>query len=210
MMDANYHKSAKTQITWKYILFEHNDSTEEIEVAQKLADKFSIRDLLFIVTNTNNRSNKYTLENLADFPIKSAKTRILPCAALQRVDITYFSKSENLDLSSDLTEGYLDKIYKINSGHLVCEGWAIGKMGRTLTSLKGKIDDGSYIACTSISEKRGDVKAELLGSKNSNVGFVLYLPYQKYRIGYMNKITLQLMVVEHSAPVEFEFVIGAL
>jgi organic radical activating enzyme len=210
MMDAAYHKNAKTQITWKYILFEHNDSIEEIEAAQKLADEFSINDLLFIVTNTNNCSKKYTLENLADFPIKSAKTRVLPCAALQRVDMSYVSKSEDLNLSSDLTEGYLDKIYKINSGHLVCEGWAIGKMGLALISLKGKIDDGSYVACTSLSEKRKDVKAELLGSINSNVGFVLYLPYPKYRLGHMNKITLQLMVIEHSAPVEFEFVIGAL
>jgi hypothetical protein len=208
MQYAALYKNRKTRVTWKYILFEHNDSVDEIETAQELAEEFSIDDLLFVITNTKNRSQKFTLENLGDFPIRSSKARVMPCAGLQRIKTKYIANNENLTLASGTTEGYIDKVYKINSGHLVCEGWSIGKNGLPLISLKGKIDDGSYINATSISEKRDDVK-KLLPAKSSNIGFVLYLPYPKARLNYINIITIQVIATENSVPIEFMFAIGS-
>ncbi len=58
-------------IRWKYILFEFNDSTEELVEAQRVARDIGAAQLLFIVTGTKYRSQKYAHENLDTLPIES-------------------------------------------------------------------------------------------------------------------------------------------
>ena len=47
-------------VQWKYILFEHNDSEEEIRAAQRLAARYGVDQILFVLSHTWHRSRKYT------------------------------------------------------------------------------------------------------------------------------------------------------
>lgn len=55
-------------VIWKYILFEWNDSPEEILAAQRLADEIGVRYLLFVLTHSAGKSRRYTLETIGDLP----------------------------------------------------------------------------------------------------------------------------------------------
>jgi len=56
----------KLRICWRYILFSHNDSIEEIEHAQRLADGLGLDEMMFVLTHTWNRSTKYTTQEQLD------------------------------------------------------------------------------------------------------------------------------------------------
>ena len=72
MRDANQQNSERRPtVCWKYILFEFNDSTEELLEAQRLAQEIGVDRLLFIVTGSRYRSQKYSHDNLHTLPIES-------------------------------------------------------------------------------------------------------------------------------------------
>lgn len=58
--------SRRPRICWRYILFSHNDSIEEIEHAQRLADGLGLDEMMFVLTHTWNRSTKYTTQEQLD------------------------------------------------------------------------------------------------------------------------------------------------
>ena len=62
-------------VVWKYILFEFNDSDDEIWEAQDAARELKVDCLLFVYTHSQFKSQRYTLENAADFPIHRAKVK---------------------------------------------------------------------------------------------------------------------------------------
>jgi len=53
-------------VVWKYILFDFNDSTPELERAQDLAMAHGVDVLLFVVTHSEGRSRRYTEHNVAE------------------------------------------------------------------------------------------------------------------------------------------------
>ncbi len=55
--------------TWKYILFDWNDSDEEILGAQHAAHEMGIDLLFFVVTHSMFRSQRYTAETIGSLPI---------------------------------------------------------------------------------------------------------------------------------------------
>src|SRR4030067_1528637 len=57
------------QLTWKYILFEFNDSDEELIAAQHLANNIGVDLLMFVFTHSKFKSLKYKPETVADLPI---------------------------------------------------------------------------------------------------------------------------------------------
>ncbi|MCR9106552.1 MAG: radical SAM protein [Gammaproteobacteria bacterium] len=57
-------KEALSQMRWQYILFEWNDSAEEIERAQALASEFDI-PIQWILTHTEGKSTRYTYDSAA-------------------------------------------------------------------------------------------------------------------------------------------------
>lgn len=63
----------RPRLRWRFILFEHNDSEEEIIHAQKLAREIGFDEMLFVLTHTWNRSRKYTspeqLDELPEFQV---------------------------------------------------------------------------------------------------------------------------------------------
>lgn len=56
-------------VVWKYILFEWNDSPEELFAAQKLAGEIGVHALLFVYTHSAGKSRRYTLNNPGDLPV---------------------------------------------------------------------------------------------------------------------------------------------
>ncbi len=59
----------KQNISWKYILFEFNDSDEEIIAAQRLAQSLGIDMLMFVFTHSRFKSVKYRSDTVASLPI---------------------------------------------------------------------------------------------------------------------------------------------
>ena len=61
----------QTIVEWKYILFTYNDSDAEIAEAQRLAEDLGIDALQFVLTHSQERSVRYTAENLDELPLLS-------------------------------------------------------------------------------------------------------------------------------------------
>src|SRR4029453_3466769 len=53
-------------VVWKYILFDFNDSGVEIQRAQQLAMDHGVDALVFVVTHSARRSQRYTERNLEE------------------------------------------------------------------------------------------------------------------------------------------------
>ena len=57
-------------VQWKYILFEHNDSDEEITLAQRMAGELGVDEMQFVLSHTSNRSRRFTTEEqIAEDPL---------------------------------------------------------------------------------------------------------------------------------------------
>jgi hypothetical protein len=79
---------ADIELTWKYILFEFNDSETETNTAQDIAEELGIDRVLFVMTNSRGRSKRYTASTLRELPLHSPRASASPAAALQRVQAT--------------------------------------------------------------------------------------------------------------------------
>jgi len=73
---AKQAKIAKPQskVIWKYILFDHNDTPEEIELAERTAEQLNIDQLQFVRTHTAGRSLKWENRTLPLSWINSVDT----------------------------------------------------------------------------------------------------------------------------------------
>lgn len=56
-------------VIWKYILFEFNDSTEELLAVQEKIAELGVDTLVFVVTHSAHRSQLYTMKTVTDLPI---------------------------------------------------------------------------------------------------------------------------------------------
>ena len=73
VVEAREREGRGPTVEWKYILFEHNDSDEEILHAQKLAQDIGVDAMMFVLTHTWNRSTKYTeASQIAELPLFQA------------------------------------------------------------------------------------------------------------------------------------------
>jgi hypothetical protein len=73
MCDARTSRFPPPVVIWKYILFEWNDSDEELFAAQNLADEMGLDALLFVYTHSAGKSLRYTLANPLDLPVRSTR-----------------------------------------------------------------------------------------------------------------------------------------
>lgn len=60
----------KQLLVWKYILFEFNDSDEELIAAQTRANELGVDTLLFVFTHSEFKSIRYPPERAANLPIR--------------------------------------------------------------------------------------------------------------------------------------------
>lgn len=205
MEDSKKYKSNVTKIIWKYILFNHNDSDDNIIDAQNIADKFDIDELHFVFTNTDNQSLRYSAGNVSDVPIISSKARVVNAAALQKVERNYLSSCKNRSLNKSSITGWIDKLYSTNGGLLVCEGWALSKSENDLiVGLSMSIKSGRSYQAISVSEPRVDVAESLDLPEKVGCGFVVQIPIET-ELTETFKIQLSILtdreVISYSIPI---------
>jgi organic radical activating enzyme len=118
-------------VEWKYILFEHNDSDEDIRKAQDMAKALEIDSLLFIITNSKKKSTRFTPENIDAFPIMYDFVTISPAAG------TMMTKRIGEILQAESTLGdregatlFLDDARVTATDILELRGWALLADGR--------------------------------------------------------------------------------
>jgi len=57
-------------VQWRYILFEWNDSDEEMDLARELASNIGVDSLTWLITTTVNHSKRFFLSHIAEYPVK--------------------------------------------------------------------------------------------------------------------------------------------
>ena len=65
-----------SKLIWKYIVFKHNDSDEQLIQAQQMADALPVNELQFIVTQYGPISQRFTQIEPEKFPIISRKATL--------------------------------------------------------------------------------------------------------------------------------------
>ncbi|MFZ5863098.1 MAG: radical SAM protein [Nitrospirota bacterium] len=101
----------KQNIMWKYILFEFNDSDEEITAAQHLAQSMGIDTLMFVVTHSRFKSIKYRPETIATLPILFPNVTTNLTTQLLQIDL------ESMPQTSERWEqGYATRLGRMLNG----------------------------------------------------------------------------------------------
>ncbi|MBW2455099.1 MAG: radical SAM protein [Deltaproteobacteria bacterium] len=67
-------------VVWKYILFEFNDSDAELREAQRKAERLGVDTLLFTVTSSAHRSQRYDHDTLDRLLVVGANVHVDQCA----------------------------------------------------------------------------------------------------------------------------------
>ncbi len=82
MNDAKSTGGSETLLIWKYILFEFNDSDDELIAAQRKAMEMGIDEIQFVLTHSQYRSTRFTTETVGDIPLipRIARVRGTPQA----------------------------------------------------------------------------------------------------------------------------------
>ena len=77
MRDIPRYQSDRRQVViWKYILFEFNDSDDELIEAQRLAEEINVDLLLFVFTHTLYKSRIYDAATSHMLPLVSSRVRV--------------------------------------------------------------------------------------------------------------------------------------
>ncbi len=81
-MSAN--QARRPYVIWKYILFEFNDSTQELLAAQHRAIELGVDELLFVVTHSAFRSKRFAMANAHEVPLIHPMARVIATPTLTR------------------------------------------------------------------------------------------------------------------------------
>jgi hypothetical protein len=113
------------RVVWKYILFEFNDTTEEVEQAQHLAQEFGVDVLLFVFTHSRFKSERWNAANASDFPVlyPNVTTSATPVQDRGAVALTAVGDwiAPRLRRAPELFS--IDRL-AVCMGQLECTGWA--------------------------------------------------------------------------------------
>jgi hypothetical protein len=119
-------KNTRTAIVWKYIVFAHNDSDEELIAAQHLAKEIGVTRLLFVLTHTGNKSKRFT-------PFSNARIPIVEDNAVYNFTPVLYREEAEPDEAPAPNDGYLFSItvddISGDQTSTTLRGWAIGNYG---------------------------------------------------------------------------------
>jgi wyosine [tRNA(Phe)-imidazoG37] synthetase (radical SAM superfamily) len=161
MRDApRWFKWRRQVLVWKYILFEFNDSDEEILAAQKLAQELRVHRLLFVFTHSPGRSRRYTPENVTDFPV------YFPNVRTNATPVHY--QQAGTAVSRDRTLCVVDLLEWDTQGRLRIVGWALSH--DSLTSIRVTVN-GQAVGTAVRDLAREDVLAAHPEFGDTNAGF---------------------------------------
>lgn len=198
-------------VEWKYILFRHNDSNEELIAAQHKAAELDLDSLQFVLTHTVEKSTRFTPENIEDLPI--VWSRAYP----ETTPNLYFRRPQARPLSATNSErlpGFPGAgRVRINidycrwwSGRLVLRGWAMGYEGdgpRRLRICLGEADVG----IAQIGIAREDVWHVYPALGNRTAGFNAVCEIPRALAGARAKVTLVYEAFDGASyhfPVEYD------
>lgn len=194
MSDARHAAGQAPAVEWKYILFAHDDSDEELIAAQQKAAELDLDSLQFVLTQTPEKSRRFTPENIEDLPLvwsraypettpnlyaRRPEARAVSPVASDRVP--EFSGAGRVRLHIDCCRPW--------SGRLVLRGWAMSVSGRNPRGLSIQIgDEPSGVA--EIGRAREDVLHAFpaLGNRTSGFNAVCALP--RFQSGSNVQVTL--------------------
>jgi hypothetical protein len=177
MRDARAYAVNKPFIEWKYILFEFNDSDEEIVEAQRLAEEIGVDSIMFIVTPSKWHSRRFRSDNLNHFPCVSPIATVSPAAGLQKVQFTGRPVSESAVMGErEAAICFIDSCVLLTCGVLRVEGWALASDG----SFASRVDlfvNGSRICSQRAVHIRKDVPRVIQNAEGPACGFVFQYPW---------------------------------
>jgi sulfatase maturation enzyme AslB (radical SAM superfamily) len=168
----------KTLVVWKYILFEHNDSDEELSAAQEFALKAHVDVLQFVITETKFKSQKYSINNLTDVLAiaPTAQVEVVP-RYLRNGPVHSAGRAVNLgrvDQGHDKhTMCNADHIHLLKGDIMTLNGWAFSKdTGDSVTGIEIR-EDEQVLGRAFLGAHRPDVTAHFSECENPYTGFVL-------------------------------------
>ena len=147
----------KQSLVWKYILFEFNDSDQEIYEAQRLANELGVETLLFVFTHSDFKSQRYTPENAADFPAR------FPNVTTNATPMHYRDSN-----AADSSMCELDDVRVHEGRWLGLRGWALSH--KQLTGIRISVA-GRVAGYARLGLERPDIFATHLGFGNPFCGF---------------------------------------
>jgi hypothetical protein len=167
---------------WKYIVFDHNDTDEDIINAQTLAESFGLDSILFILTNSKNRSRRFDVANMHEFPIRSKIASVMPAAAMMKTSWTGVVMPE----TSSLGEGrfaslYLDRCTITESNMAVFEGWSLASDLSYVDSVD-LIRGNRVRSRVRTQHRRMDVLAARQGAQGPDCGFLIRFPIEQIEL----------------------------
>lgn len=151
MRDAKRQLPSSHLVVWKYILFSHNDSKDELLKAQNTAKELNIDCLLFVLTHYPQKmvSKIYSYNNLFELPIIEKNVAFLPTLNIlqQGTNLTierkrysririlikglvakgkYICRIEKRNRKTHLIDCILDNVRIIkNTNSIYMDGWAV-------------------------------------------------------------------------------------
>lgn len=175
MSDAKKSKGMPPAVEWKYILFCHNDSDEELVAAQLRAEEIGVDGLLFVLTHTVEQSTRFTPENLQRLPIVSPVAYVETTPQIDRKQpIAQPLSATNSQLAANFSGA--GRVYccvdecRCGSGRLYLRGWAMTRDGRLLRALRVSVD-GRVVGAARLGLSREDVRNAFPGIGNRHAGF---------------------------------------
>lgn len=190
--------SPKTNLIWKYILFEHNDENSEIIEAQKIASDLGVDKINFIFTSTKNKSKKYEPDNTENFPITISKAQLISHEMLNRVDIIGVPITPNDSRSiknSEYFQNYfvIDVLFLTKIGEkflLHIRGWALNKNGTVIKTINFSANN-KMTSDAQLNIKRPDVEKFFSQHKSGNYGFNL----NKYVSSFVETVDVKAKII---------------
>ncbi len=148
----------RAQIVWKYILFEFNDTDEEIILAQRLAEAAQVDVLLFVFTHSLHKSERYTLGTAHQLPLVWHRARVV-ATPVQYQGVRQYVPTEHgwpCENPGRDTRMMVDGVASDGKGELHLHGWVVS--ARTIGRVRLS-HNGTVVGETPLNEPRPDVTA---------------------------------------------------
>ncbi len=120
--------SYRKRVIWKYILFEFNDSDDELVEAQRFAEEVGVDELMFVFTHSLYKSVRLTALNAHEIPRVWSRLTLQGTPLLSQ-DMVHWSADSTVKWpTTDLTTGstmMLDTVSQNSTGLLHLDGWAL-------------------------------------------------------------------------------------
>lgn len=166
-------------VEWKYILFEHNDSDDEIQLSQNLAKKFNVDSLLYIITNSKKSSRRYTIDKIKDFPFQYDRAHISPAASLLTIQQTGIIAPEYSSLGDgEKFSFFLDQAHITTSNVLELRGWCLQSDGQYADRIEC-YHGPTLLGSARMRERRRDVERNRPHAQGPDSGFIFKLPLEE-------------------------------